>query len=134
MARRPRLKETTMNDEQSRKIIEDAQGYDGAREDTLWSLLSDFYSRRMAATAVFVWANAIMAIALSIFSAVMFFESDATRPQIMYAVLFLFGTQWGMMMKVFAWQMIHRNSIKREIKRLELRLADLAEALPEGAD
>jgi hypothetical protein len=30
-------------------------------------------------------------------------------------------------MKIFAWQMIHRNSIKREIKRLELRIAELSE-------
>ncbi|MBN2578593.1 MAG: hypothetical protein JXB10_06335 [Pirellulales bacterium] len=30
--------------------------------------------------------------------------------------------------KVFTWLMIHRNDIKREIKRLELRIAELAAA------
>ena len=29
-------------------------------------------------------------------------------------------------MKVFAWQMIHKNSVKREINRMELRIAELA--------
>lgn len=32
-------------------------------------------------------------------------------------------------MKVFAWQMLQRNSIKREIKRLELQVAQLAASL-----
>ena len=29
------------------------------------------------------------------------------------------------LIKVFAWQMIHRMSIKRDIKKLELRIAEL---------
>jgi len=32
-------------------------------------------------------------------------------------------------MKIFAWQMLHRNSIKREIKRLELRIAEMTKLL-----
>jgi hypothetical protein len=34
-------------------------------------------------------------------------------------------------MKIFAWQMLARNSIKREIKRLELRIAELARSVGE---
>ncbi len=30
------------------------------------------------------------------------------------------------LMKTFAWEVIHRNSIKREIKRLELRIVEMA--------
>lgn len=32
-------------------------------------------------------------------------------------------------MKIFAWEMVHRHSIKREIKRLALRVAELSETL-----
>ena len=34
---------------------------------------------------------------------------------------------WIGSMKIFAWEMIHRNSIRREIKRLELRIAELSQ-------
>jgi hypothetical protein len=36
------------------------------------------------------------------------------------------------MIKVFAWQMIHRNNIKREIKRLELRIVELGQIVKSG--
>lgn len=33
------------------------------------------------------------------------------------------------LMKVFAWELVHRNSLAREIKRLEIRIAGLAKSL-----
>lgn len=114
-----------MNEEQIRKMIDDR--YDDAREDTIRSMLSEFYSRKMAATSAFIWVIAMLFLAGAVYSAISFFRAAATRDQILYATVFL-SCFYGMgLMKIFAWQMLHRNSIKREIKRLELRLAD---ALP----
>ncbi len=44
------------------------------------------------------------------------------------------GRVAAMEMLVSRWQMIHRNSIKREIKRLEIRIAALASSLDKGND
>ncbi len=116
-----------MNEEQIHKIIEDT--YDESRESLLWSMAGDFYNRRMLSMIIFIWAWALLFVAGAVYSAVLFFRNVETQSQIMYAVIFLACCQFLGLMKIFAWQMIHRNSLKREIKRLELRIAELNETV-----
>ena len=56
-------------------------------------------------------------------------SAKQTKHQIMYAVIFGLFVEGIALMKIFAWQMLARNSVKREIKRLELRIAELNEAV-----
>ena len=114
-----------MNDETIQKMSDDV--YDDSKEDGLRAMMKDFYNRRMTGIVIMVWAWGIAFMALAVWCAVAFFRAEATRNQIMYAVGFLLFLHWVGLMKVFAWQMIHRNSIKRAIKRLELRIAQLTE-------
>jgi hypothetical protein len=112
-----------MNNEKIRQMIED--DYDNSREDTLRSMLSEFYSRKMAAAAVLVWVIGVLFLAAAVYSAVAFFRTAETKYEILYATIFITCFNGMGLMKVFAWQMLHRNSIKREIKRLELRIDEL---------
>lgn len=116
-----------MNDEQIKRITEGT--YDDSKEETLRSMASDFYSRRLLSTAILVWAWAIIFMALAVYSALQFFKTDQTKWQIMYAALFILGAHGVGLMKIFGWEMVHRHSIKRDIKRLELRVAELSETL-----
>ena len=119
-----------MNDkgnETIEKILKDSD-YDDAREDTLWSMISQFYGKRMRSTAILVWAFGLAFTAMAAGALVMFFRVDAVRMQIFYAALFVCGVQMVALMKIFAWQMIHRTSVKRDIKRLEARLAAMSKA------
>lgn len=116
-----------MNDEQIKRIIEDS--YDESKEKGLRSMVTDFYSRELRSSAVAAWACGIVCVALAVFGAVQFFKTDETKWQIMYAALFMTGALGVVMMKIFAWQMVHRHSIKRDIKRLELRIVELSDAL-----
>ena len=115
-----------MSNEQIKRSIEDS--YDEAREDTLRSMARDFYSRPLLSTAIVVWGFATLFLALAVFSVIQFFKTDQTQWQIAYAALFICGAHGVGLMKIFAWEMVHRHSIKREIKRLELRVAELSEA------
>jgi hypothetical protein len=116
-----------MNDEQIKKIIDGM--YEEPREDTIWSMVGDFYNRRMLSMVIFIWAWGIAVMAVTIFSAIKFFAVEQTKSQIMYAAIFICGWQLIALTKIFAWQLIHRNGIKREIKRLELRIAELNETV-----
>lgn len=118
-----------MDREELKRIIDDTGGYDAAREDTIGSMLSEFYSRKMLSIAILVWVWAIVFCAGASVCAYLFFNADQTRDQIMYAALFVCLVLFIAFMKAFAWLMLARNSIKREIKRLELRIADLAQTL-----
>ena len=116
-----------MSDEQIKKILED--DYDTSREDGLRAMLGDFYNRRMLSMVVIVWVFGILFMAGAIYSGVTFFKSEGAKSQIMYAAIFICCLQYVSMIKVFAWQIIHKNGLKREIKRLELRIAELSRAV-----
>ena len=115
-----------MND-QLNEILNDT--YDESKEGTIRSMISDFYNRKMASVIILVWAFGLIFIALAVFSGVKFFVSEQVKDLVMYAVIFLASIHFIGLMKLFAWMMIHRNSIKREIKRLELRIAELTETV-----
>jgi hypothetical protein len=116
-----------MTGEQIEKILDDE--YDTSRDDTLKGMARDFYSRKMLSVTLVVWAWAIVFMAGAVYSGAKFFDASQTKDQIMHASLFVCFVVCVGFMKVFAWEMIHRNSIKREIKRLELRIAELTESL-----
>ena len=116
-----------MNAEQIKKIIEDTD--DDSGENTFGAMVRDFYSRRMLSMVIFIWVWALIFMAGAVISAVLFFITDLTKDHILYAALFITFMLFVSMMKIFAWQMIHRNNIKREIKRLELAIAQLAEII-----
>jgi hypothetical protein len=116
-----------MKDEEIRKIVDGK--YDDSREDTIRSIVSDFYSRRLLSTAILVWVWAVIFFAGAVYSAIQFLKTDDAKSQIMYAAIFVPCVLAIGFMKVFAWGMVHRHSIKREIKRLELRIAELSEVV-----
>jgi hypothetical protein len=115
-----------MNEEQFKKAMEAL--YDDSREDTVWAMIGQFYSRQMRSTTILLWAFALVFFAISVVFVVLFFYAEQLQWQIAYAALFVVTMEWLSFIKVLAWLMIHRNGIKREIKRLELRIAELAAA------
>ena len=112
-----------MDSEQNENLIEDTCC--DSREDTLRSMIREFYNRKMLSCIILIWAYSIVFIALAVFSGVKFFKADQTRGQIMYAAVFICSAQFICLLKIFAWQMIHRNGIKQEIKKLAIGVAEL---------
>ena len=116
-----------MNEEQIKKIIEDT--YDDSKEDTVRSWIRDAYSKKMLWVAVNVYAGYLIFLALAIFSGIKFLRTDQTRYQIMYAAIFVCCNLWIGFVSVFGWVMMQRPRINREIKRLELRIVELSQAV-----
>ncbi len=115
-------------DEDIKRIIEDTDAYDEARGDRLLGILSDFYSRRMRPMIFVLWINAMIAIAICVVAAVLFFRTDRVKDEIMYAAIFLFGWGWLITAKLGGWVWFVRHSVTREIKRLEIRLSAAVDA------
>ena len=92
---------------------------DESREDSIWSMASDFYSRKMVPVAILIWIWAIIFVAGIVYCSVEFYKTDRTKSQIMYAALFVCCFQGICLMKVLGGQMIHRQGIKRAIKKLK---------------
>ena len=75
-----------------------------------------------------VVANAVMALffAITIYSAIRFFGAETTRTQIAWSVGFLTSNMIVAMMKMWFWMQMDKNTVIREVKRLELQVATLA--------
>ena len=98
---------------------------DDSREDSIFAMARDFYSKKMLPVVIIVWVWAIIFLAGVVYSGTKFLEAGEIKQQIMYASIFICCFQGICLMKIFAWQMIQRNSINRKIKKLELRIAEL---------
>lgn len=116
-----------MNEDQIQKMIDDT--YDESKANTLHGMIKDFYNRKMQSIVIIVWTFALICIGAAGVCGVMFAKASDVKMMILYATLFLVCVHWIDLMKIFAWQFIHRNGIKREIKRLEIRIAELAETM-----
>ena len=120
-----------MTDEQIKKILDD--DYDPKREGMLTTMLKDFYSKKMLSTIILVWFWGLLFMAGAVYSGIQFFKVEQTQSQIMHATIFTCCAVFVAFMKVFAWLMIHRNGLTREIKRLELRIAELSRRFDSNA-
>lgn len=116
-----------MNDQEIQQIFEET--YDESRENTISSMLKDFYNKRMLSIVIVLWAWGLLFCAGAVYSAIQFFKDIEMKSQLMYVAIFLCCCQFLGLIKVFAWQIIHRNGLRREIKRLELRVAQLSETV-----
>ncbi len=79
-----------------------------------------------------VWLAAffrIVFLILAVFAAIQFFRVDGTRELIAYALLFLISVGATAAIKLSYWMLLIKNSVIREIKRLELQIAELTQDL-----
>jgi hypothetical protein len=116
-----------MDDEQIKKMVEET--YDNSKEDTIRSMIGDFYNRKMVSITFFFWIFMILFMAALVYSGIKFFKTEQVQSQIMYSTIFISCLLGGSIIKIFAWLLAHRHGIDREIKRLELRIAELSEII-----
>jgi hypothetical protein len=118
-----------MDKEQIKKIIDSPQEYDEAKEDTMRSWFKDAYSKRMRWVIICVYIQYIILSALIVFSAIKFFSNDQIRYQVMHAAIVVCCSHCICFIRVFAWVMLQRPRNKREISRLEFRIAELIDTI-----
>jgi len=92
-------------------------------------MVSDLYNRKTLSVMIVLWIWIILFYAALVYSGIKFFKTEQVQFQIMYATIFTCCVLGISIVKIIAWQMAHRHGIKREIKRLELRIAELSETI-----
>ena len=112
-----------MKDEEIKKIIEG--NYDESKEDTLLSMVGQLYSRKMFPSMLVHFVYSLPFFAGAIYCGIKFFKTDQVQFQLMHAAIFICCVQGIVFSKVKYWQMLHKNNVSRDIKRLEFRIAEL---------
>jgi glucan phosphoethanolaminetransferase (alkaline phosphatase superfamily) len=118
-----------MDKEQIKKIIDSPEEYDESKEDSYRSMMRDFFSKEMRWVMINVWVWFFIFLVPLVFSIIQFFRIDRVRDQIMYATIFICCCLGIGFIKAFGWVMMQKPRINRDIKRLELRIAELNETV-----
>jgi hypothetical protein len=116
------------------KVLEanGSDDYDPGREETFRQMLADSFKGRTRWMVIYAWAWGIAVTGVMVFAAIRFFTTESEWEWIFHATLFLLAAVMLALIKLWYWMLINRNSITREIKRLELRIAALADRLGAG--
>jgi len=116
-----------MNENQVNQFLNQPLDAEHIREGTYVSLITDFYTRNNGAMIWWVWGNALVFFILMVASAILFFLTSNTQFHILFATLFLASVQVIVLTKIVYFLAVLRNRTLRDLKRLELSMAETNE-------
>jgi len=96
----------------------------GTRGETLGSMCTTLFRGKLAWLAIVGCVYGAIFLALTIFSAIMFFRVDSTRYMIFYAVIFAVSATFMALTEMWFWAMGFRKTIAIRLDRIESRLAE----------
>ena len=118
-----------MNDKQTQEMIDEI--YDTSKEDTLLSMVGELYSRRMLPSWLVHVAYSLVFVIGAVYCGIKFFDTQPVQFPLMYEAIFICCVHVIFLRKVIYWQMLHKNSVSREVKRLEVRIVELTQIVGE---
>jgi hypothetical protein len=134
-----------MNDFQDKlqSAIDQGDPQTNGTNETIESLSGELSMREMLVTTFHgkmkIWSYVVygyifLFTGLAVASGVCFFQTTLVQWQIFWSALFVLAIMIVSIVKIWYWMLINRNAVTREIKRLELRIAELTERLPVGKE
>ena len=105
---------------------EEAKFYDELDELNLFSKIWGTFKSKGGWLLVIMNIISELALVFFIYCIVQFFNTNSTKELIHWAAGGLFSALFISMIKIYFWQLMHRNDLLRELKRIELQVAALA--------
>jgi hypothetical protein len=121
-----------MSDEIIKKILDDME-HDAHREDSLRRMVASAFEARTRVYTLLVGIFIAVSLAIAVWVAILFFRTDEVRYMILYATVFNTCMLTIAAVRLFLWQLLLRQRVIREIKKLELRLLEMAKDDRAGA-
>jgi hypothetical protein len=95
------------------------------REESVMELVTYSFRGRARWLTIITWVKMFFFVIAAAVSVTQFLRTDSTRWQIAWASLFIVFALGTSIMLVLYWLELNRNAVTRELKRLELRIAEL---------
>jgi hypothetical protein len=112
-------------DDKIRQALEAEAANEGDGEGGYFEMIADTFRGNLRWLAILVWIEMIAFGGAAVVFAVLFFCVDAVREWILYANLCLGTAMVLSLLKLGYWLRINRNSLAREVKRLEIEVRSL---------
>ncbi len=103
------------------ELFEDVGG-----EPSIFEMLMETFRGRHRWLVFLTMFWTMVFMVLGVLSVIRFFRAEEMRDMLMWAAASAFLLSGVSMMKVWYWMELNKNSVTREIKRLELQIAHLA--------
>ncbi|MFH1108882.1 MAG: DUF6768 family protein [Planctomycetota bacterium] len=116
-----------LDDDIRRALANEEEYYDQDREEGVFRQMAAVFRGKTRWMAIAVTVESVVFLVLMILAAVEFFQTDEIKWQIFYATGLLLLAMLLVLIKLWGWMQMNRNSTRREIKRLELRILELGE-------
>jgi len=114
---------------------EDAELFDEySEEQPMHEMRIGVFRGRNRLLVIGVFIMSIVMFAFSIFCTVRFFQAPQIEHQFGWAIGIFFGLTTVMGMKVWVWLEMNKNTLTREVKRVELQIARLAKRIEDLAE
>ncbi len=95
-------------------------------EPSIFELMTSMFRGRMRYLAVLAIVTGIVLMAVSVYSLTRFLSAPDVPAMLRWGALMFFSILGIAAMKIWHWMEMQRHALTREIKRLELRVANLA--------
>ncbi len=105
---------------------EEAKFYDELEEQNLLNQLGSLFKTKMGWLIVVMNIVNLVVFALSIYCVVQFLNTEHTNELIKWGAGFFTCWTTMAMIKLFVWMQMDKNTLLREMKRLELQIAALS--------
>jgi hypothetical protein len=105
------------------------EGGEGPGGQTLRSMIAESFRGRQRWMAIISWVYVLVFTALGIYSLVLFLKLAPDAPvktMLLCIAIFLMMMIAAATTKLWYWMLLNRNSVLREIRRLERRIDELA--------
>ena len=108
---------------------EESKFYDNIDEQNVFQMLGGLFQGKNK--WIMLLMNFVMLIVFGflIYSVVQFFNTEVTNELIRWSLAIITFLLIISMLKMFLWMQMDKNSIKREIKRIELQISTLSSKL-----
>ncbi len=114
-----------LDDDIRKALSTEESAYDLGREEGVFSQMAGIYRGKMRWMAICAAVEAIVFTVLIVLATIEFFQTDDPKWQLFYATGTILLGMMLLLIKLWGWMQMNRNSIRREIKRLELQVIDL---------
>ncbi len=105
---------------------EEAKFYDDLEEQNLFGKIGEVYKGKLGWLAIIMNIVHLIVVVLLVYCIVAFFKAEEVKELIKWASGGFLCMIMGAMIKLYIWMQMDKNDILRELKRLELQLAVLA--------
>ena len=104
---------------------EESKFYNELEEQNIFQMLTGLFQGKMKWFIVIINVVSIIAFGLFIYCVIQFLDTEVTNELIKWGIAGTFCMLMISMLKIFVWNQMDKNSIKRELKRIELQISFL---------